>query len=779
MSRENAVDADELSWLEKVTPPDIALSEHHIVLPRNRWAIGRTVHEGTVWRIGDSLARERLFHPAWLWRDDEAFALDGDETCGVAPALPLRMLIRESVPLFRSVVATCQCLAATIAGLRRRRRPVAIVPPTGIVDIALPARHFALAVLTALPLAWRRRLRVSTLQVQPEPALWDLVFVERAQRGFMTIHGDIPQAVDDDLVASYLLDRLLHKDPEAVEAAAYILGNDGDDPWSSGIRAHLQGGVPGVSAVGDAQLDSDPEGAIAAVLRRLQVGAPLRGAALSDLTAVTARTYDPRPWMLLHKRDPGERSRALLAVLPHLDLVRMTELLTRAIAAMGDPGEAAGPWCAFLVGVVRYGPDPSYALELLSALVGGRTSQFDAATRASVWQEVTVALVERHEAAIAEGEVLSAAGRRIAADGGSASMVHGFLALPPNSRTPGAQRAVIDAVARAPAADRSLALLWRGLHLEQSGFHDDESPAHALLRHWARIRTSGDAKDMSRDELIETLRDTDAALVWGEIVAPLAPYDRLSALLRPAIPSDPQRAHAFFVDVELARAGGRKSDAKTRLEDIALYLPEAGTALIGLARGLLTEAMPRLVFPAPRIAEVATELAELEGASPVWMWLALTSQNANSFAEETIDGTVIAFCEHPPQLEDDRLACQKLTELLGGAPGWGAWDYARFIVRLCLAPDGDDTAYGLALANQLLRSVARRPDGLMIVTQMTREFLLLEPNHPALRVFLARLLPHAWDGTPPTAYLEAVRGTANLPRDTLAMWHEALGMFGT
>lgn len=777
VSRAGAVDAEEITFLEGCASANTVFSEHHLPIKRGRWAVGRTTEEGTLWRIGGAEDRERLFHPAWLWRDDDAFARDGDDHAHVAPALPLRLLVRDAMPLFGNAYNTCACIAATIAALRRRKRPVAIVPlwQPDQADLSVAARSFALAILTTLPLAWRTRLRVSTLQVAPRPAAWDLVFVVNDAKGFGHVHAEAPASVESDIVASYILDRLLHKDPEAVEACAYLTARDtqeGGDPWAEGVRAHLAGGVPGVSALAEQQLDEDPEGAVQAVCRRLEAGAAVKGSALSDLAAVSARTHDLKPWKLLSKRQEPERATALMGVLPHLDPATVTPELCKAMNPCGL-GAASGPWAAFLIEVLRHAEDPTAPLELLSNVVGSRHTPLDAPTRASLWQEVTEALVERHEATLASHELLSANGRRIAADGGGGTIVHSFLALPTATRTPGALRAVIDALATSDGADHSVAQLWRGLSAEAD--EDGPSPQHVALMHWAKLRTSTHGPVIEHDQFLAAIRNDPAAMSWAETVAPLADGDKLANLLRPAMPEDPDQVHSYYLAAELSRASTLGTSARDRLADMAIWLPEAGPLVEPLARELLTEAFPDLVFPAPDVAGAVAEIAEQPGVSHVWMWLAVMAQEPGAFRPETLDATVVAFGESPPTEEADRVLCQQAAERLGLAQAWSWYDLARWIARLCMAPDGDDTGFCVALANQILRAVARRPDGLMMVTQISREFLQLTPDHVALRIFLAKLLPHAWNDGPPKAYLDAIR-SSKLGPGMRALWNESLGL---
>ncbi len=776
VSRAGAVDAEEINLLESIAPPHTALAEHHLPLKNGRWAVGRTGHEGTLWRIGRPEDRERLFHPAWLWRDDDAFAHEGDDNAHVAPALPLRNLIRDAMPLFGNVYNTCACVAATIAALRRRKRPVAIVPlwQEDHTDIGAPARSFALAILTSMPPSWRPRMRISTLQVAPRASAWDLVFVAQEAKGFGHVHADAPAGVESDIVAAYILDRLLNKDPEAVEACAYLTSRESpesSDPWADGVRAHLAGGVPGVSALGEQQLDEDPDGAVRAVCRRLEAGASMRGSALSDLAAVTARTQDVKPWKLLAKRAEPERSGALVGVLPHLDPATTSPELCRAMNPCGM-GDAAGSWAAFLIDVLRSAEDATVPLELLSNVVGSRHTLLDAPTRASLWQEVTVALVERHESSLAASEMLSANGRRVGAEGGT-TIVHSFLALPTGTRTAGALRAVIDALASTPNPDHAMAQLWRGLSPEPD--EDGPSPQHAALAQWARIRTGRYAPSLKQDQLLESIRNEAAAFTWAELVGPLANGDLLADLLRPARPEDPARVHSYYLAAEQSRASTLGTDAVARLEDIAIWLPEAGPLVEPLARELLTEAFPTLKFPAKHVAAAVAELAEQPGVSHVWMWLAVTAQEPGAFNEDTVDATVVAFGEAPPTDDADRVICQQAAERLGSSEAWSWYDLARWVARLCMAPDGDASGFCVALANQMLRAVARRPDGLMVVTQITREFLQLTPDHVALRVFLAKLLPHTWNEGPPPAYLTSIR-TSRLGPGVRALWLESLGL---
>lgn len=774
LERPNGVASSDVDRLAQLPHPAAGVAERLVPLTRQRWAVGKARPEGAVWRILDVSAFDKLIHPAYVWNDDPAFSPDAPEMVAVPAALPLRMLIRRAAPMFGSVRTTCQCLAAVIAGLRRRRRPVAlIVTPNDLVED--PARAFVLAVLTMLPLPWRRRLRASTREDGASASEWDLVLTRQTTRDFLAIHPDVPPAVDSDLVASYILDRLLNKDPEAVEAAAFLLSGDGDDPWGDGVHAHLAGGVPGFSPGDTERLNADPRGSVHSLARRLKQGAALDGALLTELIGVTHHTADPLPWQFLGPRSPTERDQALAAVLPHLNPKAPSEPLLRVLATIVPPTSIAS-FAGHLLEALRQAPVSDVPLDLLTDVIGAKDSALDTATRASLWQEVTVALVERHEPERAVEGLLSAVGRRLATEGGATALVNGFLALPQVNRTSGTLRSLVDVLAGSPEPDTAMALLWTGIWLERT--EDDAAKSavlvrRGLLQHWARIRTSDSGPLLQRDRLLERIAGTPSAVEWGELVAPLAPIGRLKPLLSPVVP--PENAEDFWRAAERARSTFRALSPRQRLEDLTLYLPEAATALVPLARELLDGLYPALDLPAPRLSAVAADLAELPDASPIWMWLAIVSQVPRGFSDETIDATVIAFCESPPRDYADRVLCQALVERLGGSPPWSAYDLARWLVRLSLAPDGDDTAFGLALANQLLRAIARRPDGLMMITHMTRAFFDLPPHDPALRVFLARLLPNAWVDGPPSTYLDAI-GSSRASPALLALWREALGL---
>lgn len=781
MSRRNAVDVDERDLLVALESQLSVGGEHHVPLDRQRWAIGRSAADGTTWRVGDAAARERLLHPAWLWTDETTFAPTPGDAARVAPALPLRTLVRQAAPLAGSVLATCQALAATIAGLRRRRRPVAVVASAdALQQQGEAARWFALAVLTALPGPWRRRLRVSTNAHAPDPEQWDLVIGASAPRGFWSIRIDVPPAVDDDFVASYLLDRLLARDPEAVEAAAWLMAGDGDDPWGEGVRAHLRNGVPGVSAVAPGQLERDPEGAIQAVLRRLRSGAAIRGPVAADLAEVTVATGDLRPWRLVRAYEAEDRGRAVAATVEKLSPEAGTEALLRTIAALEGFGEGLGAWCAYLVGCLRDGPDPEVARELVeTALVEGGKA-LDTPTRASLWQEVLLADIERGHIDEAVRALLSRFSRQLAAEGASTSLVHAFLALPAHERTLDLLKQLTDAIAQGPSADLAIATLYRGVLLDHTRDEKGEvrgpAVARLVLQHWARLRAQPTAPALARDRVLVQVRGGPQVEDWVQLAAATASFERLKTMIAPVMPADPAQASQLWVSAERAQARAHGTSGRERLVEMAACLPEGGPGLEPVAVELLPELLPDLVFPDDRLAALAADLAEVEGAAPIWMWIAVTAASPEAWPEETLDGTVIAFCEAPPKTPVQRAAALRCVEALAHARGWTVHDQARWIVRLVLAPNADMTFFNYTLAEGLIGTLASRDDGIRLVTQMTREFLGLPLDHPALEVFLTRLLPSVWDkGEAPAPYVDAIE-VSGVSADAQQRWRDALGL---
>jgi hypothetical protein len=780
LSRDDAVSFEELATLADLGPSE-AVTEIHVNLPRQRWAVGRVGPDGGIWRVGEPGDRDRLGHPAWLWTDDVAFAPGSGESTPVPLNLPLRTLIRQSSALAGSVRGTCDALAATIAQLRKRKKPVCVVGPVDRQPLqpetGNPARWFALAVLTCLPPNWRRRLRVSTHAADPKPEQWDLVFAPKAPAGFAVVDVTAVASVDDDVVASYLLDRLLGKDPEAVEAAAYLAAGEGDDPWGEGVRAHLAGGVPGFTSVEATQLQFDPESAVQAILRRLDAGAELKGAVVAELAAVTSKTWDPRPWAAVAARPEADREHAVRSVLPHLDPVAVPASFVDSVVALGRIGAAVGPWAAFLVRVLREGQDAAApAAEALEEIVAN--DGIDGPTRASIWQEVVLARIEAGDEAGLLHAITSAASRRVAAEGAGSVLVHAFLALPSHQRTQNLLRSLVDAITAGVNPDLAMASLYRGLLADHSELTGGDMRAAAVgrvvLQHWARVRTSSMPPAIERDRLLALVRNTPAAIDWAEIVSPLAPWERVKALILPVMPADAAQAARVWVAAENARAARLGGTARDRLVQLSAFLPEGGPALEPLARELVAEIAADPRFPDADLSDVAAGFAEL-GASPLWMLLAITAGPNGTYGEDDLDGTTIAFCESPPRTRPERVVAAKCVEALAAADGWAPHDFARWFVRLAMAPDGDGSGLNAELAEALVRGiVARDADGIRILVDLTRGLLQLDAHHPATQLLLARLPSIFGDGLP-RQYVDAVEVSA-LPDDALERWRLALDL---
>lgn len=734
-----------------------------VALGGRRWAVGRRHAGHVIWRLLDEDAVRRLGHPAWLWTRDWWFdpTLPDDRPGPTPPALPLRTVLQAAAPLAESRRRLIKTLAATVAALRRRQlgerpQPVAVVVPTAVVTSAsAPARSFALALLTCLPPDLRDAARVAVGELAPDPERLDLVVCDAAPAGFQLVDAADPPGEGDDLVAYYIRNRLHAGDSEAVEAAAF-LSSDAPDGWGEAVAALLRQGGPGLSDFGDEALARDPEGTVRAIAARLRAGATVDERLLDILVKVTLRTRDPRPWLALVGRPAVVRARAVQALLARSSDLEPKGPLIKALGALYPPGAEIGPWLEALLGWVQAGHPQ--AVEVLQHTLLDWPASRTRATRASLWSEVVRTLVRLRRYDAAMDAVVSPLSRELAREGAGRAVASNWGAIPAEVRSPEKLAELVDLLAEAADAGPAVAMLFRYIR-------DSQAEVLALVTRWTALARADDPDD----PVLELVRSSDYLADWvRDAVQRGAPEEAELLVSRLARgPEDPVwevAAEALF-----------DPDADDPRGQLLAMRPlgSAVARLAGRSHELLGLTLSSARYPDPELTELARELAEVPGRSQVWPWIAISAAPTGRFDDATVDATVAAFCEAPPASVAEQELALVSARALGEADGAEPIDHARWIVRLCLAPD-DGTAFQIALATAMVQGLATQPEAAVRMAAITNLLLDLEADHPALLTFVTYLLPNAWLGGLPRMYIQAVE-TERLHDSIATTWRDLVG----
>lgn len=724
------------------------------VLPLDdaHWLVGRRSPRDSVWRIVDLDAYQRASHPAWLWTEVSALAVDAPLKCPTPVVLPLRLIMRNAANFSGSYQATSQVLAATVAALRRRDGPVAVVAPRAAFQTRdHRARWFVLALLTVLPPRRRGQLWLSTYEPLADPDTWDLVLTDKAPAGFQVVDGLMPEMCADDaadIVPAFVRDRLLANDPEAIEAAAYLEDDAAADPWAAGLRRHLATGVPGVSRVTAPMLQHDPEAAVQACTWRLRAGAAVSDEVATELASVTARTADPRPWRELSGRPGAEISRALTAWLSREERTTPRHDLLEAILGLGPRGPGVELLAAEALDWLDRGLLDSRSLPLLGQLLAAATD-IDAPVRASLWAEWLRLL---HRESMLDPEHLYAGiGTTLIDQGMGGAAVAGWLSYADLLDDPADSGPILDALVHGPGADHHVALLLWGLQALGR-----RAQAEQAVRGWVhRLATA--SNPVSSEEVLAAVRSSGSlAGAWADQAGRAATGVTLRELVRVVAPDGESPLWARAMHARVAECSPR--DALVAVGDL---LPE-GIAVAEPALQLLGPALTDAGFPDRDITAVALRLARPDTSS-LWPLTALCASVPGQFDDPTIDATVIAFCERPPQEEAHRELARRCLHGLAHAERWKALDHARWVVRFVMAPDESPDKFAIRLAHTLLMGIAAREDAVVRMATITNALLELPPEHPALFMFLRLLLPNAWPGPMPEAFVQRVDVTGLAP----------------
>jgi hypothetical protein len=743
--------------------------DRFVPLSSGRWALGRGSRKGVVWRVAGEEAFGLMFHPAWLWTKDRWFDGPADQRLAqsaIPVPLPLRSLLRLAQPLCGSRGNTHDGIAEIIQGVRKGRKPIAIMLPENAENNQrVLVRWFALALLNCLPHHLRETLRISTYEQHPDPKKWDVVFVTSPpEDGFLLIDLKKPKPKTTDLVVYYILNRLQANDPEAVEMASFLSAGKGPDPWGDGIGNHLRAGLHGISSIDEDMVQRDPDGSVRAIMARLRTGVEVDEEIAEEIALLTTATGDARPWRALVSRSTEERVLALRAWLPQASQTRPSQSLLRTVAALYPRTESAEPWFRALLGWF----DDGYALELIREIISSALleaeQQRTLSTNATIWCELILTLTRKGRPEEALEALLSPVSDTLAQAGIARSLVLCWMSIPGHHRSREALKDLIDLFVDAPDGDMACALLLRTMLRE-----GDEHAIQILLQRWATQHPSGQLRE--EDELYQTLLDCGQDSAWVQAVATTTESEAIVEAIEPFTtgPEDP-----IWAVAEAAVAEAFAQQPRERFINMNHFLPDAMPALEEVALGLLDEALIEIRFPDIEVCDIASEFTDLEDSNSLWMWLAIAAAPPRHFDEETLDETVTAFSSDPPLQETLRTAAGRAADALGVSADWSADELSKWLVRLCQAPNGDDSGFNYELARHIVHAIPQRADGMECLAHITNSLTRLHETHPVMWIFLEYLLPDVWPGDVPEGYLSQVK--VHLMTDEVhAAWAKALG----
>jgi hypothetical protein len=709
-----------------------------------------------------------MSHPAWLWTKDVWFDDQIDQKLGresLPTPLPLRSLLRLAKPLCGNQRTTNEAICEVIQSIRKGRKPVAIITPhNDSLEGEQLARWFTLALLSCLPPSKRSSLRISTFESNPNPNQWDIVMTSKPPTdGFICCDLRHPAPKTTDMAVYYILNRLKANDPEAVEVSAFLHGGDGPDPWGEGIRDHLKNGIPGVSAADDQMIAQNPRGAVDAIMARIRSGAIVDEQVAQQIAAVTKATGDAKPWRALVSRSAEERITALKAWLPLALETRPTHSLLRTIAALYPREESPEPWFRALISWF----DQGYALELIKEILSSALLEADQqralTTNTAIWCELILTLNRKGRPEEAVEALISPVADNLARAGVARALVLCWMSVPKQHQTNENLTDLVDLFVDAPDGDLACAMLLR--HMIRNN-HDEHK--NTLLKQWAYQHPRGELRE--NDALLETLVDCGQINDWIYAVAATAEPEDILTAVGPFVtgPNDPAWPVAEKAIFESSRLQPRE-----RFVNLTNFLPDAMEALEAVALEIVDEALIEASFPDPEIAAVASDFTDLETANTLWMWLTIAASEPNRFTDQTLDASVTAFSSDPPQQKNLRLAAQRAADSLGVSATWSSGGLAGWLVRLCLAPDGDDTGFNYDIARRMVHAIPQRADGPECLANITNTLTGLPLDHPVLWIFLEYLLPEAWPGDVPESYLSLIKAHA-MPDEVHAAWAKAL-----
>jgi hypothetical protein len=744
--RAGPVSADTAKHIARLDRPDNRFPSgwRFVALADGGWAVSRGDPDGITWRIGGPGPLFGDVHPAWLWANDAWFDRRSEAMTSPSPpsSLKLRAVLTRAAPTGGSYRDTVHLLAGAIVSVRARRPVVVVVPTQVLLGANHPTRWFATAVLGAMPLAYAMQLTVGTREPAPHPEAFDLVVSDQPMAGFDIVTTDRPGDLQSDPVASFILDRLLQDDADAVEnAAARAASGSSDDPWLEAISGY----------------DADPP--ISVELEFEEEPARRRSPVRRPTQDPTQRLLDVGAWRTLAERPTAERARAVENWLLRVDVSLVQLPVLQAVATTRPPGVATQAWCRVLLDWFRSASadDREVVFQMVERSL--LQSEVDDPMRAACWTSAIRAWAEvgaPERAALCFSSDVAA---RIARSGASRALTFPWIGLAPAGRTATSLDRIVDLATDADDGDRAIVQLHQALRA------DSVELDHRLLSRWASICARNGRPPPA--EFRELLSGPERE-VWarGAITGDLSP-DRIVALIGP-IASGPG-ATAVWKAAEDRWATSAKAKAHDRLLWLLATASAGGEGAEAVARDRLVEVLGAASFPDPKLASAAAGAAELPNASSVWMWTAITAAEPGQFDEATVDATVVAFCEDPPVGRTARRGAALCAFNLGKASRWEPLDHARWLVRMTLAPQGSGMAR--ELSREIMRGMSSRPDGPSWVAAIVNAMVGLPKDHASLAAFHEYVLQAAWPEGAPDAvvdHLRLDRVDANIRRAVLS-----------
>ncbi|MFT7519329.1 MAG: hypothetical protein ACI9MC_001469 [Kiritimatiellia bacterium] len=748
MSRPTPLNTDELAVLvalDSETKPHSPPGDRCLPLPSGVCAVGRGGFGGVTWRILSSSDIQSLPHPAWLWRSSRWFDPTAPPRGPVPNSVPLRAQLDPSTRLGGTVARTRALLASAVAAIRQDRRPVAIIiDPNDLPDPAPPGRWFLLALLTMLPKDLALSLRVSTYERHPSPEWWDVVITSEPPDGFVCLRPQEQAVLRSDPVAYFIYDRLMEDQLEVVETAASWSAPGAADPWAAGIDEQW------TEQVKETAVTNSP--------------APKRSGDKAGSTPRRLLLKTAEAWLSLLTYSEDERARIVSTWLSKDGRTAPDESILNAVARVRPIGRDTEAWCAALVEWSASGPSRAAAVRRLGEVLDTEALRNEPTVRASLWTEYLVQLLAQGHAADAQDAFTGNSAHQLMHAGASLVIAVAWMQLPLSRRPDTALVDLIDRFSTAPDGDAAVAWLWQALIVAQL-----DQRADLVLQRWAQLASLD--RTTSNDTLMEVLSGSPQAIRWVGHAARSAPPEMLWALIAPVThgPDDPLWEHC----VDVRTMSGSPED---RIADL-IGLPDPQVRR--LERELRTVASSVRVwrFPDPAVAEGATRLANLPDRSPLWLWLALCARHPHRDADGRVAAALESFCQYPPSNPYERKASFAMAEAVGFADQWAPIQHAEWLLRLGLAPNGDGTDFAHQLCVNLLRGMARRPEGALHMAEFTNQLGMLPPDHPVVTNYLHRLLPTVYPRGAPVAYVENVQSN-RWPSATRHSWRRVVETLG-
>jgi hypothetical protein len=717
-------DADQAALLDDVSSE--AACDLAQTLPSGQIAVGRRTGARCTWWVGEDFT---IDPPHALWSEPTVWTVDGES---VAPTPPDPAILLDALGAVGDIARAAKTVAGAVRLLRASDEPVCIV------SNAPPATLEAMALTLVAVLG--RTLSVAIQHPEPDPGRYRLALGSTVYDGYQPVLATDPPDEGDDLVAWYTRDRL-RADPTA-------LFQSGDGIDDDQVRRILQDDV--------LPPEFNREGRLRSLTARIRAGADVDGPLLAELIALTELTGDARPWVALQRRPSVTRRQAVEAALERSFAIRPTVALLRAISAVYPRGAPLAPWCIALLDWTREAAIPGPFVAALESALDEWPQSATRANRVSVWTELVQILVERGLHADALAAITGPLAETLVREGSGPAIATMWGTLPPDHRNPRRLAGLVELLVRHPEGDRAAAEIYRHVH-------HNEAEVAVLVKTWLKSR--GTRSIEGDDALLNALMHGDHQQVWLDVAMEVyAPAVVVPAIAHIATgPEDP-----VWLAAESALAA--HTDAARRFTNLSLFVGGL-VALEPLARALVEQALEDAGFPDPTFAETARLLIDVPGSAPIWPWLAVVAARPDRFEDDVVDGTVVSLCERPPANGVERQLCARAAERLGAAGEWAALDHARWVVRLVLAPDGDQTGFRDTLIDGLVAGLVSRFDAAVHIAGIARELLALPPEHPAVQRFFHTALPNAWRGRVPIAFLDAVEA-AGVPDDTKAIWDD-------